>query len=209
MLSVVHQIISFTGHDNCIRAGATRIRVNRSLTLYYRHLFMMSINSIFKSFHEQKLNLMIARPELIRLIDCDDCLHNRPINRCPPCQMLTFLIIRRQLHRDGFPFLIRDVCQLILKRLPPYTNPPKGAAWRLRDCGKHYRPKIYPNRGPVPNAICGFELVTTELPNQILYCMCYAVVANSKCGTWACNRHSRRQTILAGKAGADNFLANE
>lgn len=171
----------------------------------------MSINSIFKSFERQdQQNQMIARPQLIRLTDCDDCRHHRPMSRCPPCQMLTFLLIRRQLHHEqNWPFLIRDVCQLILKSLPAYTNPPKGAAWPLRDCGKHCRMKVYANRGPPPNAVCGFEFVIRELPNQMLYCNREAIAPNSKCGTWSCDRHARRQTILAGKAGSDNFLPNE
>lgn len=152
---------------------------------------------------------MIARPNLIRLTDCDDCRHRRPINRCPSCQMINFLIVRKQLNREGWPFLIRDVCILILARLPAYTPTPKGAAWRLRDCGKRSRMKAYPNRDPPSDSICGFEFIIKELPNQVLYCNQPATVVNGKYDTWTCNRHYRRQTILVGKTGADNFLANE
>lgn len=136
---------------------------------------------------------------LIRLADCDDCRHRRPVNRCRTCQILTFILIQRKLRYQMKIFLIRDVCTLIFLQLPAYVPPPKGATWRFRDCGKIARVPVHRQSNPPLRAICGLEFISCDFPNQVMYCTEIATKMG-RTGTWTCPRHSHRQTILIKRA---------
>jgi hypothetical protein len=135
----------------------------------------------------------------IALSDCGDCRHQRPINRCPTCIMINFLLIRNHVATDGWPFLIRDVCRIIMSKLPPYKIPPKETAYRLRDCGNNCRVRVYPNGSGTPNhAICGIEFKSAFSVDDVLYCTRSAVKAG-RCGAWTCSAHAQRDKIIIDK----------
>ena len=145
--------------------------------------------------------------ETTALSDCDDCRHHRPINRCRVCTMLTFLIVRKRLSQthqsdtqsstgSKYTFLLRDVCTVIFSKLPQYLSPPKGTAYRLRDCGKRCRipnSEHWADDHGVP-AICGIEFKRAQCPNEILYCTAAAMYEGA-CGTRVCRMHQRRIDI--------------
>jgi hypothetical protein len=135
----------------------------------------------------------------IALTDCGDCRHQRPINRCPTCIMRNFLLIRNHLAKQGYPFLVRDVCTIIMSKLPPYRVPPKGIAYRLRDCGRSCRVPFYPNRSAMSSdAICGMEDQSPFIDEYVLYCTQKAITPGA-CGTWTCIDHCKRHKIIIDK----------
>lgn len=124
-----------------------------------------------------------------------DCVHGLPTTQCRYCQMVTFLLVRQKLREDGLPFLLGDVCTIILSKLPHNTPPVKDGTWRLKDCGPRARISL---KDQLPfGAICGVEFRTPYVAGvfgRMLYCTSHAIKMGC-CGYWTCGKHMKRENI--------------